>query len=419
MFLQGGCCYHLSLSLLFLVLACSFYPRPLFANATELLYDVVSYGAKGDGRTDDTDAFLKAWEAACSAHTPDDLQKQTPVLYVPKGKTFLLQRLQFNGPCTSSSIHVQISGTLMAPKSLESWKAGCQDEWIGFERVNNLKIDGGGRIYGNGPIWWDSENFRRMLKLHACDNLQLHHLEFVDSPKNHLSIGGSKGADISNLHMIAPGESPNTDGINLAGVSDIHVYDSNIGTGDDCFALNGGCSRINITNVYCGPGHGISIGSLGKDGLTETVEEIYISNCTLNGTQNGVRIKTWPGGRGHAKKITFHDIVMLDSYNPIIIDQDYCNGKAKCNPGSTAVEIRDITYSDIRGTSRLPSAVSLNCSTVGDGCKNIVMDNIHLETTGKDFDGKLVYATCINAQGTARDVVPPVKCLSSHEPLVF
>ena len=36
-----------------------------------------------------------------------------------------------------------------------------------------------------------------------------------------------------------------------------------------------------------------SIGSLGKNGAYETVEEIQVSNCSFTGTQNAARIKTW------------------------------------------------------------------------------------------------------------------------------
>lgn len=36
-----------------------------------------------------------------------------------------------------------------------------------------------------------------------------------------------------------------------------------------------------------------SVGSLGKDGAYENVEEVQVQNCTFIGTQNGVRIKTW------------------------------------------------------------------------------------------------------------------------------
>lgn len=36
-----------------------------------------------------------------------------------------------------------------------------------------------------------------------------------------------------------------------------------------------------------------SIGSLGKDGETATVENVCVQNCNFRGTMNGARIKTW------------------------------------------------------------------------------------------------------------------------------
>jgi len=36
-----------------------------------------------------------------------------------------------------------------------------------------------------------------------------------------------------------------------------------------------------------------SVGSLGKGGEYATVEEVHVKNCTLTGTTNGARIKTW------------------------------------------------------------------------------------------------------------------------------
>jgi len=38
----------------------------------------------------------------------------------------------------------------------------------------------------------------------------------------------------------------------------------------------------------------ISIGSLGRDGSYETVEEVYVKNCSFTNTTNGARIKTAP-----------------------------------------------------------------------------------------------------------------------------
>ena len=36
-----------------------------------------------------------------------------------------------------------------------------------------------------------------------------------------------------------------------------------------------------------------SVGSLGKGGEYAIVEEVHVKNCTLTGTTNGARIKTW------------------------------------------------------------------------------------------------------------------------------
>lgn len=37
------------------------------------------------------------------------------------------------------------------------------------------------------------------------------------------------------------------------------MVSSFIGVGDDCIAINNGSAYINITNIACGPGHGIRL----------------------------------------------------------------------------------------------------------------------------------------------------------------
>lgn len=70
--------------------------------------------------------------------------------------------------------------------------------------------------------------------------------------------------------------------------------------------------------------HG-SVGSLGKYKNEEKVDLIRVSNCTINGTQNGVRVKTWPGAPpSEASNMIFENIVMTNVTSPIIIDQEYC-----------------------------------------------------------------------------------------------
>ncbi|KMZ67561.1 hypothetical protein ZOSMA_263G00080 [Zostera marina] len=65
--------------------------------------------------------------------------------------------------------------------------------------------------------------------------------------------------------------------------------------GDDCIAIIHRTIGVNIKNCNCGPGHGISIGSLGKvlESKEDIVQNIRVEDVVIKGTTNGVRIKTW------------------------------------------------------------------------------------------------------------------------------
>lgn len=58
-------------------------------------------------------------------------------------------------------------------------------------------------------------------------------------------------------------------------------------------SIENGTHDLHATRVVCGPGHGISIGSLGDDNSRAEVSGIYIDTVQLYGTTNGARIKTW------------------------------------------------------------------------------------------------------------------------------
>lgn len=146
----------------------------------------------------------------------------------------------------------------------------------------------------------------------------------MNSKNIHFKVFGCGNMTFSHVNISAPPNSPNTDGIHISHSTNIHVLDSHIGTGDDCIAMIAGSNNINISGVTCGPGHGISIGSLGNS-PNEVAKDIYVKNCTLIGTQNGLRIKTWASSIvGNVTNINYEDIIMKRVQNPIIIDQNYC-----------------------------------------------------------------------------------------------
>ncbi|XP_059595532.1 probable polygalacturonase At3g15720 [Vitis vinifera] len=258
--------------------------------------NVRDFGAIGDGTTDDSQAFLKAWKKACG------IQAGYVNFIIESGKAFLLKPIRFEGPCRASYINIQVLGTITAPKSIYEWGGQSVDNWLIFFRINGLIA----------------------LSFVGCNNLKLDHLNLINSPRRHVVIFNINGATISNLNIIAPKESPNTDGIDIGQSTNIQLHYCNIKTGDDCIAIGPSSFYINISNIACGPGHGISIGSLGLNGRTDKVEEVQVRDCTFTGTRNGVRIKTWEGGSGYARKILFEGITLNAADNPIIIDQYYC-----------------------------------------------------------------------------------------------
>ncbi|XP_024011066.1 probable polygalacturonase At3g15720 [Eutrema salsugineum] len=370
------------------------------------IFDVLKYGAKGDGTTDDSKAFVDAWKAVCGNGG------NNKTLLIPSDNTFLLQPIVFQGPCKSPSVQVQFNGNIVAPKSKAEWSDYKNLSWVGFKDIIGLTVTGSGTINGRGSSFWKPKlpASKRPSQLHfrKCNNLHINGITSVNSPKNHISINQCKNVEISNIRLIAPDESPNTDGINLSISSDVNIFDTVIETGDDCVALNNGSVNINITRMTCGPGHGISVGSLGRDGEESMVENVQVTDCTFNRSDNGARIKTWPNGKGYARNIVFKGINLIETKNPIIIDQNYVD-KGRLDVEESAVAISNITFADIHGTSKRDEIVKIDCSKVT-YCKDIVLEQIDISTV----DGNKPVVECINVYGKANNASEIVGCFKEQ-----
>ncbi|KAK6941837.1 Glycoside hydrolase, family 28 [Dillenia turbinata] len=364
-------------------------------------FNVDDFGAKGDGHTDDSKAFLKAWEEACSS--------SGAIFLVPQNKNYFLKPSRFSGPC-KPGLRVQIEGTIEASEDTSDYGQDRR-HWIVFEKVQNFIVQGGGTINGNGNIWWQNsckinksnpcKDAPTALTFYECKNLAVNNLKIKDAQQIHVSFQKCVNVQASNLIVEAPMKSPNTDGIHITNTQNIQISSSTIGTGDDCISIVSGSQKVQATDITCGPGHGISIGSLGSKNLEAFVSDVVVNGAKLSGTTNGVRIKTWQGGSGSASNIRFQNIEMNNVTNPIIIDQNYCDRKGPCQKQGSAVQVKDVVYQDIRGTSASDVAIKFDCSKEYP-CQGIVLENVKLVSLGT-----VAKAMCNNVKLTEIGFVSP------------
>ncbi|XP_021721558.1 exopolygalacturonase-like [Chenopodium quinoa] len=110
----------------------------------EKTFNLADYDATGDGETDDVEAFMGAFRAAC------DHPGKARFL-IPRGQ-FVVSQAVFAGPCKGPGpIVVQITGNVKAIPDISMYP---EPEWLIFERINGLVIFGGGTIDGQGAQMW-------------------------------------------------------------------------------------------------------------------------------------------------------------------------------------------------------------------------------------------------------------------------
>ncbi|KAI9108052.1 hypothetical protein K1719_020925 [Acacia pycnantha] len=104
------------------------YWRKLKASSGSTTFNVLHYGAKGDGKSDDTKAFEQAWAAACNVEASTVIGS------------------------------IRLDGKIIAPTIASlAWGSGTL-QWLEFKDLNEFTITGKGVIDGQGSVWWDGHS---------------------------------------------------------------------------------------------------------------------------------------------------------------------------------------------------------------------------------------------------------------------
>ena len=179
--------------------------------------------------------------------------------------------------------------------------------------LTNLEISGFGAIDGQGTAWWSASsavfNNRPYLIYFnsGCHRVLLQNITISNAPAQNVVFKG-KGGNFM-LDDITEFEPPqravpshNTDGLDLVGTNML-VQNCNISVGDDNIAYGPAAAARRstdslVTNCAFGTGHGVSIGSNTQGG----VSNLTVINCSFNGTDNGLRMKSDNNSSGGAAR---------------------------------------------------------------------------------------------------------------------
>jgi polygalacturonase len=306
----------------------------------EAKFNLSDYGAVGDGKTLNTDAFKNAVAALAKAGGGH--------LIVPAG---VYKTLPFT-VTSHMDLHLEAGATIKAPDTFAEYgipdpAAAAPNPQAASARqpvaplisclpnTTDLALTGSGTIDGSGAMFWtwSDKAARRyppgrtivprpaLVSLRGVQRLHVDGITLTNSPMFHLVPRG-QDITIENLHIVAPSDAPNTDAMDPGGQR-IIIRHCEIDTGDDNVALQSGSRDVLIEDLTCLHGHGISIGSPTRNGLSHVI----VRRCTFNGTDNGLRIKSYRGNGGEVHDIRYSDIVMTNVRRPFDINMRY-NGNA-------------------------------------------------------------------------------------------
>lgn len=195
-------------------------------------------------------------------------------------------------------------------------------------------IDGRGymKIRGTDQTWWQiaraaentekHQNCYRILVANNADDLTLYNVMVKNSPNFHIVVNGTNGFTAWGVRIDTPEDARNTDGIDPGNSDNITITHSYLHTGDDNVAIKSGGNgthHITVSHNHFYSGHGISIGS----GTLEGVSDMLVTDLTMDGTANGVRIKSDVTRGGLVNNITYENICMKNVTAPIAISPFY------------------------------------------------------------------------------------------------
>ena len=308
--------------------------------------NVRRFGAVGDGVHDDT-AAIQAAINCCPpggrVRIPAGDYLVTP-LFLKSHITIEIQQGATLRLCTDRSRFPILPGVTFTKDEdylLGTWEGNPLDAYASFItgiEVEDVRIIGPGALDGQAPLgdWWVNPKVRRgawrprMLFLCRCKNITLQGLSITGSPSWTLHPYFSDDLTFADLKIIAPANSPNTDGFDPESCKHVVFTGVHFSVGDDCIAVKSGkiymgqkyhvpCEDIDISHCLMEKGHGgLTTGSECAGGIIN----VRVRYCVMRDTDRGLRVKNRRGRGQNAltDQILFDHVDMQRVGAPFVIN---------------------------------------------------------------------------------------------------
>jgi polygalacturonase len=222
----------------------------------------------------------------------------------------------------------------------------------GVMGLGSIDGRGGAMILGTNVTWWQLAQRAKLLdryqkvpgliELSHVRDFTLYRITLWDSPAHHVVVHDSDGFTAWGVKVMTPATARNTDGINPVSSTNVTIAHCYIHAGDDNVAISSRpgapASHISILDDHFYTGHGMSIGS----GTGGGVSDVLVRNLSIDGAQNGIRIKSDPSRGGLVHAIRYENVCIRNVTNPIVLTPHYTDFSGQLLP-----EYRDITLRNV------------------------------------------------------------------------
>jgi polygalacturonase len=259
--------------------------------------------------------------------------------------------------------------------------------------LHNIAITGQGTFDGQGAAWWANMDMaehgnarpdrpirRRpmFVQIKDCNGVRIDGPTFLNAPFWNLHLLYSENIEVANCRIIAPSDSPNTDGLNIDSCRHVVVRDCFADVGDDGFGIKSGRDeegrKMNrpsedVTYLRCHVAHGHSVCAIGSE-ESGGVRHVRFLNCTGDGTDNGIRLKSMRGRGGIVEDIVASNFHLTNVRNAVVLSLRYVKTPEESFSERTPL-FRDIHIDHVTAVN------SGNCCTI-EGLEEQPIQNVTL-----------------------------------------